>query len=433
MLVKQLTQRRSYKAVNTILNGAVLHDLQGIDVLTMIANKKAIVIYDTGTGKTLLAAAVMKLLIRENPGRIFLMFVKHDQLVQTPAKLKSFAGLNTLATSADSKILKNNFFGTNLEEYNVIMLTHECLHNTSVLDTIYEIKDKIAGIIIDEAHEYNNYNNAESASVLKAMVHRFEYVFALTATPIISDLMQLARLANLVDSNKFPNASILYENLLNRSYRIEADPWFFINRKAEELGRTSKPKGYVISVEPQHDQRGCTLGGVELFQVCKGDGAINQVKALEELIKTNIDAKHRGLVYISQQSILRWVVYNLQSSGIRFACINSRTKLNERSLIEEKFARGEYDVVLTSITTAIDLDCEYVAFYEFTVMVSQMIGRAHRGLKPKDLDIFFIITKDTNEVDYFINNIYEKCQIVKNILGKDNDAVNDVANSLGVD
>ena len=61
-----------------------------------------------------------------------------------------------------------------------------------------------------------------------------------------------------------------------------------------------------------------------------------------------------------------------------------------------------------------------------------MIGRAVRGLKPKELDVYFIITKDTNEENYFINNIFAKCQLIRDILGKENSAVDNVAQHLGV-
>lgn len=433
MLVDKLCARNSYAALNDILNGAVLHDLQCIDVLKMLAMKRALVIYDTGTGKTLLAATAMKLLIREDPSRIFLMFVKKDQILQTPRKLKDFAGLSCIVTTAESKTSARDFLNKNLTDYNVIMLTHECLHNEDVLEAIYQIKDKITGIIIDEAHEYNNFNNASSAAVLKAMVSRFEYVWGLTATPIVSDLLQLARITNLLNPTRYPDVKSLCRKLENGSFSIAFDPGFFINRKASDLGRTSDPKGYVVSVSPQPYQKGCSLGGVALFQRCKGEGAVNQVNALIELISDNIAQGKRGLVFISQATILEWVITNLRETSIRFTCINGNTSFEDRSVIEEKFAKNEYDVILTSVTTAVDLDCEYVVFYEFTVMVSQMIGRAHRSLEPKELNVYFIITKDTNEEVYFVNNIYAKCQIVRDILGKGNSAVEEAATHLGVE
>lgn len=431
MLIDEICKRNSYHALRDILNGVELVDLQCIDILKMLAQKKAVVIYPTGTGKTLLAAGVMKLLTRERPDSLFLMFVKKDQVVQTPAKLKAFAGLSCIVTTADSKDLAKNFLPKNLEAYNVIMLTHDCLHNSLVLDAIYNIRDKITGVIIDEAHEYNNFNNASSANVLRSMVKRFEYVWSLTATPIVTDIMQLARISNLTDSTRYPDAKKLHRDLENGSFRIQYDEGFFINRNDKELGREGTPRGFIVAVEPTDYQRNANVGGVELFQICKGDGAIRQVLALEKLIKDNNAKKQRGLVYISQGTILHWVRTNLDEAGIRYACINGSTPLSERSIIEQKFARGDYDVILTSITTAVDLDCDYVVFYEFTVLVDQMIGRARRGLKPKELNVYFIITKESNEEDYFINNIAARCAVVRDILGKGNSAVEDVAEHLG--
>ena len=432
MLINELCSRNSYKAINDVLNGVTLHDLQCIDVLKMIAAKKSVVIYDTGTGKTLLAAAFMKLLLREDPSKMFLMFVKKDQLVQTPEKLKKFAGLSTVVTSADAKKDAGAFLQKDLDGYNVIMLTHNCLHKTQILDKIYKMRDRIAGVIVDEMHELQNFNGAESAGILRSILKNFEYTVALTATPIVTDIKQLARIANCVDSVRYPDAKKLARDLESGRFSITWDKAFFINRAAKDLGRVTDPKGPVISVSPSPHQAHCELGGVELFQMCKGDGAVNQVNALIELIAEKKQQNDRGLVYISQTTVLRWVCENLDKTGIRYACINGGTSMDLRSKIEESFAAGSYDVILTSVTTAIDLDCEYVVFYEFTVLVNQMIGRAVRGLKPKELDVYFIITKDTNEVNYFINNIFSKCQIIRDILGKENSAVDSVAQHLGV-
>ena len=63
----------------------------------------------------------------------------------------------------------------------------------------------------------------------------------------------------------------------------------------------SLTEGYVVLVEPQPDQKNCNLGGVKLFQVCKGYGAINQINALNDVIQSQ---SGKGLVYVSQKSIM---------------------------------------------------------------------------------------------------------------------------------
>ena len=90
------------------------------------------------------------------------------------------------------------------------------------------------------------------------------------------------------------------------------------------------------------------------------------------------------------------------------------------------------DVVLLSVTTAVDLDCEYVVFYEFTVDVKQLMGRAHRGVENKVVQVYFLLTKGTGEVQYFIDNIYNKCELFARILGKEDRAILEVGEKIGL-
>ena len=50
-------------------------------------------------------------------------------------------------------------------------------------------------------------------------------------------------------------------------------------------------------------------------------------------------------------------------SGIRYGCINGCTKRSEDRETMQRFNKDrELDVVITSITEAIDLDCDWVMF-----------------------------------------------------------------------
>ena len=314
-----------------------------------------------------------------------------------------------------------------LEKFDVIMITEECLLNTSVMNKLYKLRDKLLCVIIDEAHELNNYTNAQSANMLKALITKVEYVYALTATPIVSDQIQLAKLANMLLPKEFPSASLLAKKLTSGKLTVEEYPFLFINRKASELGRMSEPRGHVVLVEPQPDQKNCNLGGVKLFQVCKGYGAVNQVNALNDVIQSQ---SGKGLVYVSQKSIMEWVMQNMGKNNISAAVINGEVVGEVRKQIINDFAAGEYKVIITSLTTALDMDCDFVIFYEFTVEIEQMIGRAHRGLNNKDLDVYFIVTEDTGEINYFLTHIVMRSDIIQKILNKRNKAVSDAAERL---
>lgn len=419
-----LCQMQSFDAIQHVLNGIELHPLQCIDVMKAIAKKRSIIVYDTGCGKTLVASAIMQLLWNENPSRKFIMFVKKDQLVQTPLKVESATGRRCIASAADAKSLKR-ILREQYTDADVLMLTHDCLHSEKFLTELYEVKDMYCGIIIDEAHELSNYNHATSSAMLSAMVQSFEYCWALTATPITTKLNQLAKLASIVDSEHFGNFNS-FQNYISRDpERIKEFPSFLIIRGGRDFGGKRDYRGRVRWVNIMPHQKIASKGAAATMAKYKGDGAYNQAIALIDEIQSY--KNKRGLVYINQHAIREWVLPFLDQVGIKYRCINGNTKVAERIEIMHEFNElKSLDVVITSVTTAVDLDCDYVIFYEFTVNVKQMIGRAHRGLGDKVLDIIYIITDDSEEIDYFMNNIWARCEMIRDVLGQDFSEMEDV-------
>lgn len=424
----ELHDMTSFEAIKYVLNGIELHDLQCIDVMRMIHSKRAIVIYPTGKGKTFLASAAMTLLCNEDPKRKFIMLVKKDQLIQTPEKIFKATGKYVLSTSADKRDLQKAL-ARGLDSCSILMITHDCISNTNFLRELYKVKDSFCGIIIDEAHEMNNVQVASSASMLGSLVTQFEYCWALTATPIVTDIMQLAKLACVVDSERFKDFGKLKRIIDCDPDVIVNNRDFFIKRNVEEFGCELICNGIPIFVEPQPEQQDTSLGGNQLELVCKGPGAENQVKALVRTLKLYGDK--RGLIYVNQHAVRGWILPFLDDAGIKYACINGATSAKDRTVIMHKFnVEKSLDVVITSVTTAIDLDCDFVIFYEFTVDVKQMIGRAYRGLGDKVLDVLFVITDDSNEVDYFCRSILARSLMIRRILGINCEEVSMIADEL---
>lgn len=419
-LENQLCAMTSFDAIARCLgvdekgNEIVLHPLQCIDVMKMLARKRSMVIYDTGCGKTFIAAAAMRLLKNADPSRKFIMFVKKDQLTQTPTKLERATGMTVVASAANAKS-RAQLYQANYKKYDILMLTHDCLHNKSMMEQIFMLKDQYCGIIIDEAHELNNFVNADSAHLLSAIAKNFEYSFALTATPITTAIDQLVRLASVVDVEHFGNITKFRTRLKRDPSILQEMGSIFIIRGRADFGGKQDYRGRVHWVQPMaHQKQVCDQN---MFMVFKGEGAFKQLEALIDEIK-GYKGK-RGLVYINQHKIREWVLPYLLQHGIRVACINGNTKAEERKQIMDQFNNARsLDVIITSVTTAIDLDCDYVLFYEFTTNVKQMIGRAHRGLGDKVLDIVYIITEDSEEVDFFMDNIWSRCELTHDVLGQ---------------
>ena len=214
------------------------------------------------------------------------------------------------------------------------------------------------------------------------------------------------------------------------SYRISDDPCFFVSRNADAFGRVTAPHGIIVWTDPMPFQIDAEYS--ELSDLCKGEGATEQAEALAQLIQFNkSNGNERGLVYINRHKVREWVLPFLDEAGITYRCINGKTPNDERQKTLKEFNEEKtVDVVITSVTEALDLDCDYVIFYEFTANIKQMIGRAQRGFTDKDLFVFYIITDKTKEVDYFYNNVYKRCEIASYVLRKDYSEVLDLEDEL---
>jgi len=413
---RDLVSMQSFDAISNVLDGIVLHPIQCIDVMKMLYQKRAIVSYDTGTGKTLLAAAVMQLLWREDFKRRFLFFCLKDQLQQTPKKLETLTGRPAIFTAADAESIRYFLQGKRFLGYPVVMMTHECLRNHALMKGLWEEREEFVGVFIDEAHLLNNKYFAQSAEVVAGIASKLEYCYALTATPFTTDVGQMSRLVSVVDGKRYPDHVRLARRIVNGSFSIEEDPLFFINRSGEELGRDSCYVGRILWVDAMGHQTK-DLGGHSLMALCKGEGAVAQAEALTRLCKEY--GGKRGLIYVNQHSVRGWILPFFDRAGISYRCINGGTKAKERAVIMEEFnVEKSVDVIITSVTAAVDLDCDYVVFYEFTADLKQMIGRADRGLAGKVVDVWYVLTRGSNEPGYFMEHIVERSGMTKQILGK---------------
>ena len=416
-LEKKLCSMKSCKAVSKVLEQDNLHDLQSIDVLKMLAHKHAIAIYDTGLGKTFLASAIMKMLHNKEHKSKFIMFVTKNQLLQTPYKIKRLTNFDVICTDGTKDSIQN-FIGKAMD-CDVTLVTYSCLASQAFLDFFFEHRNDYNCIIVDEAHKLNNFVTADVGAKLYEIIKKFEYAYALTATPITTDIEQLARLASIFDSETYHDYHGLQMAFKYNFYRISDDPCFFVSRNADAFGRVTAPHGIIVWTDPMPFQIDAEYS--ELSDLCKGEGATEQAEALAQLIQFNkSNGNERGLVYINRHKVREWVLPFLDEAGITYRCINGKTPNDERQKTLKEFNEEKtVDVVITSVTEALDLDCDYVIFYEFTANIKQMIGRAQRGFTDKDLFVFYIITDKTKEVDYFYNNVYKRCEIASYVLRKD--------------
>lgn len=412
-------KRSSYLALSNILENCHLFDFQSIDVLHALAAKQVLLNYDTGMGKTIVASAIMKALHNKDKSKsIFIM--KAIQAAQTPEKIKKATGLRCHTVTGERSSI-DKFIDKTYFEHDILIVSSSALQSNDFVLELYKRKDLYRCVIVDEIHEMVNYQGTTRGAMLKAILPHFEYRIGLTATTITSDIDQLANaMYMLVRRDTLEPRECIKRMMKYNEPATSVYAGLLIKRTRDQLNIRSDYKPYVVWVQPDQNQIDYTNSGMigqahsdgDLFKVMKGPGATNQLNALKRIVTNR---KDKGIIYVRLSIIREHVYKELVDSGVRVACIYGATTLSERLKIFKAYSNNLIDVIITSATTSLDIEADYVVFYEFTLDVYQLIGRADRGLKDKRLDIYFIVTRGTAEVSYFIEYIYKRSSLIRHV------------------
>lgn len=406
----------TFMAVRDILRDTRLADFQCVDFVKMLLHKSHILVYEPGMGKTYVAAALIRGLLNERPSRRVIYVGKANQLSQTPKDLKKLTGLRVAASSAAGDDITRIFRQQDFLSYPILMLSHTLLADEKFMDFFYDYKDYYDAVILDEVHDIANFPESTSGAMARAMLRHFDIRYGLTATPVTKDPAQLVRLAHMFDWNAIDDVRDFIRDVKRDVNITEYVPDLFTFRDRLSEGISGNYRSHVEEVEPHTHQVGAT-GSVEMFEKTKGPGAVNQAQRVYDIWQ-----KHnglRGLVFVHYKQSVQWLTDFLTHRGLRIAVIVGKTTRAERDQILEKYANREYDLLLTSVTTALNIDSEYAIFYEYVGDIKQMVGRAERGLNPKTLDLYFIFTLETGEADYFIRNMYNVYFWIQRVLSQD--------------
>ena len=157
-----------------------------------------------------------------------------------------------------------------------------------------------------------------------------------------------------------------------------------------------------------------------IFLTFKGPGADNQVEALVRIVQERKRQGKSVIIYVNLHAVREWVEEHFSSAGISFVSLTGRvTKQAAREEILNTFRSGGVDVLITSVSESLNIDSDVVIFYEFTTKMKQVMGRAHRGLEGKQLELVFIVTRDSMETEYFHKYVYKRSLVLQRILQKD--------------
>lgn len=423
MLKDELLALQSYDAIEHVLPSRTLAKWQAVHVLVALENKCAILSHQTGLGKTTLAIALMKLLRNANPEMKFIFVGTRRQETQAVAEFKSLGGFSTTFISAENSAVsvaqKLKFLGTD-----ILFLTHESLNRVEIMRELLPHVGRFGCVFGDEAHLLGNFREAMSAWMFNCLCRRCEYRYALTATPMTTHAAQISDLCYTLDWETFPDPNALKNKLLGGMVLKEQYPNFYISYDRRDLGIENQYLVFLELVKPTQRQVGAR--GADLFRLTRGEEAEPQRKALADLLVRLKSEGKKGLVFVYHHEYRKMLLEYLEGRddfGLRYDCIHGLTDVRKSAQIQRAFNAGELDCVFTSITTNMNLDCDYVVLYEYTADLRQMVGRGERGLVPKSLEVHFLFTVETGEVNYFINTVWSRSDFIQNVLSKDYDFI----------
>lgn len=432
ILLSQLYKRNSAQSLTKLVRGEELADFQTCAVAHGLIAEACVYNVDTGLGKTMISAGLINAVKAYVPNLKWIFLCQCSNIGQTYKKLSMWLNDSNIAysDSTEDSIL-DVFFTRKAITADVVILSYEAIICPSVESFLFKNRHLFKGVFIDESQLISNLSS-HTSQLVSAIVNNCRYKFALTATPLRINIDQVVNQVYMVDRHLFDGNNldgflrqfkvwddgrvVAYQNL-EQLQQLLAPRMFSFTRS--ELGMRGDYRPLPVLVDTRG--RYATVPRLDQTKVMKSDKDGPALKALGHEITRCKALGLRGLIYANLNEVKVAARDYLKELGIRVAILDGRhtNTSRKKDAMQMAFNSGEYDVIITNLTTGKDLPCDYICFYEQTFDYKQMLGRGERGLAGVNLDIIFILCKDTYELDFFYENVYQRGLLLETLCGKD--------------
>lgn len=428
-----LTHRKSCRSLENLVNGITLDWFQTYSVAYALVVKNVILSLDTGLGKTLIACAVMNWYKKAFPHLKWIYLVERNNYEQTLNKLRQHTDLAVVGTTGESDAIVDAFVKTDIDTIDCVVLTYEAIRSLSVNKYLFRERRFFKNLIVDESHNLGNISS-QVYKLVRALCVNMEFKMFMTATPLKVSPRQMIAQYEMLNREAFQETD--YEGYA-RQFEVRDDlgkvvdyqfldelahdiQLHYVNFTRDELGLKGKYRVRLRMCDSPMDLAVADIKRSELARELKSRPNCNALAKLKDECLEHIFDGKKGLVYANQNAIKDAVGKALADAGLKVEIVDGRSvNRKRREQILNLFKAGEIDVVVTNITAGLDLPCDFIIMYELSVDIKQLIGRAERGLQGNSIDLSFYITKDSEEIDYFINNIYKRGILLQEVCKKD--------------
>lgn len=422
-LLSQLVARGSMQSLQGCIKEWNFADFQTYALAFCYIRERMIISLDTGLGKTLIAAGLINLDISNNK---WIFVSKSTNLAQNAKKLNQLLyGKTVTYTNGEARNVTNALYKGFTAD--VIMMTYECFESPLVQEYIFKTRHMYSGIIIDESHAIGNMGSIRSEMLKHMLRNCFRYQFLLTATPLTVDPVQLLNQVNIIDQELVPDPESMalrystYKNGVLQSYHHLDDLRDYIEERYLSITRTEmnmrgnyKPQ-LILTATPNGWKDLHTPEGIQEYKSQANNSALQEV--IKIVNKKTREGK-RGLIYANLEVYKSLLVDSLKDI-CRVDRLDGTIKNKEKDVIQHDFNNGQYDVLVSNLLEGRDLPCDYIIFYEMTVLFKQFIGRGERGLQGQDLELYFPVVNKSYDISYFYRNVYKRGLILEKLCNKD--------------
>jgi len=432
----------SYLANSSLITNGFLTWFQSFAVEHAMISKGTLFSLGTGLGKTMTACGYSERLLRENKDKKVIFVCLSESLEQIVGDFLKYSDRSVIGISGEA--VNINFLKYNIEKYEILVVSYQAFYSVEFCNIIIEQINNaggFSGLILDEVHEVSQ--DSLINSIMSSLCKKIDYRLFLTATPLTVEPEQIIVLMNLLDNLIFPEGKdylkpyrILdpdtFEIIDYRELKSLADNLFphYLSWTRSELGMSGNYYPELLIIKPSYEQLKAGLNDIPT--VIKGTRDSNQTKVFVQLCKSLVKQNKKGLVYASRHENSEMLNSMLLEQGIKSYVVNGETKNKRvRSVVLSEFKDNKIDVLITDLTTSLNMESDFLIFWENTNRAIQMLGRCERGFLPKDLYIYYILTRRTVELLQFRKNVYRRCKWLREALDKDKSIFEEFHQELG--
>lgn len=411
-----------------ILRDLTLSWFQSFCIQHAIISKSTLVSLPTGTGKTMTAIAYIEAIRKDYSPDCKALFVciptSVKQIYNDFEKYSNMRVMSTTGKQSEIDVIRN----TPISFCDSYVVSYKALYNTSFCNWFVENSDFFDICVLDEAHEVSQ--DSLIKSICKQLFRQVTYRLELTATPLTVDPTQPLELINLMDDGAIENPRKLleqfavreqdtftligYEGLENLSSMLFPH---YVSWTRKELGIDGEVKTRLYLVDPTEEQMNASrVDGYKIIKMLKDS---NQSKVLQAVVRDKTNRGLKGLVFCVHREVCKVAQEVLIDAGVKTLIANGENTDTERDIVLSSFSNNLIDCMVTNLTTSLNLSCDYTVIYEQTNNILQLLGRPVRGFVPRDIEVDYIITDNTVEIDQFDENVYQRAEYSRDMLGKD--------------